>query len=376
MGAQVIHGKRAATWAIVREAQLRVAAITRSDNFVVRMGGQTRAVADLVRAGVAPPWSVAEELTRRHGEDQAVTEILDRLGVHGRTSAITSEWLAQIWAADPAHLSVGGMQSREQGMDPAAGEFVVLDGYDAVPRHLATGLDVRLSAPVASVSWRRGRVRVVAAAHSCLARAAVITVPPAVVAAGGLRVEPALPSSKQAAAAELQSGDGISVVLRSTMLAPRSEWGLRVDDPGGLWRADSGSPLVRGWVKGPAAGKARRRADTLSWASIAADVFGWLRRDAVITAHVVDWGIDPLAMGAFSYPRVGARDSAERWAEPVEGTLFFAGEASCSDRHSGLVSGAIVSGIRAADELLAALGLERHVAARDGQTLDPPPGRE
>lgn len=356
MGAQVIHGEWAATWDIVRAAKLRVAPIARSDDFVIRVGGEVRAVGDLVRAGVTPPWSVADKLTRRHaGEDRAATEVLDRLGVRGRARAMTLEWLAQTWAGDPAQLSVAGMRSREREWQSGTGEFVFVDGYDAVPQHLAAGLDVRLNAPVTAVSWRSGRVSVVAAGDTYVGRAAVITVPPAVVATGGLRCEPALPPGKHAAAMELGSGDAISIVLRSATPAPRSVWGLRVDDPGGLWRTDSGSPVVRGWVKGPAAGKARRRGIALSWAAVAAGVFDWLRPDDVVTTRVVDWGADPLALGAFSYPRVGALDHAARWARPADDTLFFAGEATCGSRHSAMVQGAIESGVRAADELLASV---------------------
>lgn len=355
LGAQVIHGERAATWDIVRAAKLRVEPIARPDNFVVRMAGEIRAVGDLARAGMRAPWSIADELTRRSDEDRAATEVLDHLGVRGRTRAMTLEWLAQTWAGDPARLSVTGMRSRERQWRSGTGEFVVVDGYDTVPGHLAAGLDIRLNAPVTTVSWRHGWVRVVAAGETYVARAAVITVPPGVVATGGLRCEPALPPEKQAAATELAPGDAISVVLHSAIPAPRSVWGLRVDDPGGLWRADSGSSIVRGWIKGPAASGARRRGTALSWPAVAAEVFDWLRPNDVVATRVVDWGIDPYALGAFSYPRIGALDHATRWARPAGDTLFFAGEATCGSRHAAMVQGAIESGVRAADELLAAV---------------------
>src|SRR5262245_15500325 len=64
MGAQVIHGSRAATWAIVRAAKLRTAPVARSDDFVIRIGGKVQALGELIRAGVTPPWCVADDLMR------------------------------------------------------------------------------------------------------------------------------------------------------------------------------------------------------------------------------------------------------------------------------------------------------------------------
>ena len=71
-------------------------------------------------------------------------------------------------------------------------------------------------------------------------------------------------------------------------------------------------------------------------------------------AFVVDWQADPYAMGAYSYVPVSAITAPMTLAEPVAGTLFFAGEATDSDGNSGTMQGAIASGIRAADEWLQA----------------------
>jgi monoamine oxidase len=69
-----------------------------------------------------------------------------------------------------------------------------------------------------------------------------------------------------------------------------------------------------------------------------------------VLAHV-DWGLDPLATGAFSYPRQGHLDAPMTWREVVGGTLFFAGEATCAELHPAMVHGALESGMRAAAEV-------------------------
>jgi monoamine oxidase len=52
---------------------------------------------------------------------------------------------------------------------------------------------------------------------------------------------------------------------------------------------------------------------------------------------------------------VGGLDAPRALAEPVRGTLFFAGEATDTSSHNGTVHGAIASGRRAAREVLATL---------------------
>jgi monoamine oxidase len=44
--------------------------------------------------------------------------------------------------------------------------------------------------------------------------------------------------------------------------------------------------------------------------------------------HVFDWQTDPYSRGACSYVPVGQSDAPQRLAEPIDDTLFFAGEAT------------------------------------------------
>ena len=70
---------------------------------------------------------------------------------------------------------------------------------------------------------------------------------------------------------------------------------------------------------------------------------------------VVDWAGDPYARGAYSYIPVGGLDAPAELAAPVEGRLFFAGEATDTAGDPGTVHGALRSGERAARELAAHL---------------------
>ena len=68
----------------------------------------------------------------------------------------------------------------------------------------------------------------------------------------------------------------------------------------------------------------------------------------LVSAYFHDWQADPFARGAYSYVPAGALPAREKLAQPVEKTLYFAGEAINLHGHSATVHGAIASGVRAA----------------------------
>jgi monoamine oxidase len=68
-------------------------------------------------------------------------------------------------------------------------------------------------------------------------------------------------------------------------------------------------------------------------------------------AQFHNWTADPFSRGAYAYLPVGGLTHQENLSKPVEQTLFFAGEAT-SKGHIGTVHGALMSGRRAANEII------------------------
>jgi monoamine oxidase len=120
------------------------------------------------------------------------------------------------------------------------------------------------------------------------------------------------------------------------------------------------TPTLTGWVGGPRATKLARQSDE----AIAGQALDALARvlhvrrgilEARLEAwHLHNWSVDPYACGAYSYVRVGGMDAPVQLGVPVADTLFFAGEATSTDGHTGLVHGALATGARAAREVIAA----------------------
>ena len=76
------------------------------------------------------------------------------------------------------------------------------------------------------------------------------------------------------------------------------------------------------------------------------------RRVAPIAMH--GWSGDPFARGAYSYALPGHADDRAVFAAPVDGRLFFAGEA-CSRADFSTAHGAYLTGIAAAEQAIKAL---------------------
>jgi monoamine oxidase len=118
------------------------------------------------------------------------------------------------------------------------------------------------------------------------------------------------------------------------------------------------SPLIVAWAGGPRSQPfqnsdhntiVRQAIDELAF------VFGLEYRDVenrLEAAYVHDWQRDPFAFGAYSYVRVGGGDARKVLAQPVERTLYFAGEATAQGGESGTVAGALESGYAAANAVL------------------------
>lgn len=122
------------------------------------------------------------------------------------------------------------------------------------------------------------------------------------------------------------------------------------------------TPFIVGWVGGPTAEKllAHDENHILSIAinSLAdiLDVTTSHIREYLETWYLHDWSRDPFARGAYSYIPVKGLEAQAILARGVAKTLFFAGEAINLAGDVGTVHGAIASGLRAAQEILRAVG--------------------
>ena len=120
--------------------------------------------------------------------------------------------------------------------------------------------------------------------------------------------------------------------------------------------------ILTGWAGGPAAVRLLAlNHEEIQAVAIASVAQTFDVSESFVALRCVEclwhrWHDDPFSRGPYSYPAVGGLEAAKVLARPVANTLFFAGEATDSHGHNGTVHGAIISGQRAATEILTSLG--------------------
>src|SRR5262249_14590522 len=118
-----------------------------------------------------------------------------------------------------------------------------------------------------------------------------------------------------------------------------------------------GRPLIEVYFGGRLADELEAAGEAAFLEFATAELTGLLgsafaRRVSLLGLH--RWRADPLARGSYSYARPAKADCRAGLAAPVDERLFFAGEA-CSPSEFSTAHGAYLTGVAAAEQLLAAL---------------------
>jgi monoamine oxidase len=359
LGAEFIHGEAASTHALLAEAGIATVDSTREQRYLVR--GRLRRMNAFVEAQRAV--RRAPPLER----DVSFDQLLARTRVSRKTKTFARMMVQGFDAADPARVSARSiLEEWGEGGSLGASQPRPQGGYGALFDWLAhsvvaQGARLRLDSPVTTLEWKRGNVVVKGHSFAFRASRAVVTLPLGVLQSGAVRFSPSL-RMKAAARGKLASGP----VIRVAMRFHTPFWEARAPEvaffhvPEGpfptFWTPlPMRAPLLTAWAGGP---KAARLTGSSRDALLAAAlrsvgmVFRHGRAEEELAAALVqDWHADPCSRGGYSYVRVGGQGARERLAEPIEDTLFFAGEATDIDE-AGTVAGALRSGERAAREVL------------------------
>ncbi len=239
-------------------------------------------------------------------------------------------------------------------------DWAVLDGYGALLKRFLSDVPVELSTPVEELDWSGGRVRARTPRGEVEARCAIVTVSTGVLRAESVAFRPRLPDWKLRAIEALPMAHSLKIGLRFSRDA------LGLPGPAVLNALSRSRPPMdveiwpSGWngasvyFDGPPSLEldrgGRGEAEDLAVEGVV-ELFGTRVRSCVAAWLRTGWSSDPWARGAFSSALPGRGVPRADLARTVEGTLFFAGEAT-SIRFGGDAHGAYLSGLEAAESIL------------------------
>jgi monoamine oxidase len=357
-GAEFIHGARADTWDLVRQAGLHAEPFARWSGRRVALGNGRLAGPWLLRTrpDLRRIFTLEEQIATYRGPDCSLAEWLQARDFSPLAAHIAEIRLAHSNCATSATISVAELAHELRIADKGPGDYHILEGYDRALAPLAVGLDIRQGTPVTTIRWAEAGVQLETTRGEFQARAVVVTLPLAILKAGAVGFDPPLPESKRQAIAALAMAPALKLLLRFEQpFWDRDMTFLTAGDPVPVWwtvRPDM--PLLTGFVTGPRAARlaAYGPDGALERGRAALDaLFAGAASRLFAAGQMVDWAADEWARGGYSAVPPGAHGQRAALATPV-GALHFAGEATVFANNPATVHGAIHSGVRAAQEIV------------------------
>jgi monoamine oxidase len=297
--------------------------------------------------------------------DLSFNEFVAQLGLSQKAATLATNFVEGFNAADANRISILALARQQTAEDLISGDrvFRVTAGYARIPefllrRFLEAGGDWVPSSSVRTISWQPGSAQVETGTGRIFQGSAVIvTLPLGVLQA---RTVSFVPQPKILALADqLVMGPAARVVYQFDLRFWPEDLGFFFapeEIPPTWWTTNpKPSSVLTGWIAG------RKLAElgtfNLPEAGLAAlsKIAGNDARRHLLRLHHHDWQTDAHSLGAYTYVPRGAIHASDELSLPVDSTLFFAGEHTDTSGHWGTVHGAMRSGYRVAEQVLAQL---------------------
>jgi len=362
-GAEFVHGLLPVTLGLLQEAGIEFNAIA-GDMRTVR-GGK---------------W-LTDDPMDKHWE-----ELMDRM--NGLKEDMTVDEFVKAYFDDPKYATLRDSITRfAEGFDLAdtskvsvlslkeewAGEFEddqyrVSGGYSVLIDYLVKccvekNVQFHFSTPAERIAWSANNVTVHSGEKTFTGNKVLVSVPVSVMNAGKIRFDP------EAQAAMLAFKDiGYGTVIKFLLEFREEFWKKQLGDAGFVlsdeavptwWtQGPDDSKLLSGWLGGPS---------VLQYSSITeeelltralrslANIFQLTEeniRGLLVHSKIINWTQNPFSLGGYSYSTPASKAARGILNIPIEGTIFFTGEALYTGDAPGTVEAALVAGQESAIRIL------------------------
>ncbi|NDJ53573.1 MAG: FAD-dependent oxidoreductase, partial [Chloroflexi bacterium] len=372
LGAEFIHGGRVVTWDALREVSLSGSSeVLGYAESVLYVNGE------LIRY---PAWANRFELEAYEGVYEVAEEWVDEGYPDATVLALVQQELAGLSLAEPVNVElinnlfapdygVGLSQLGIYGLVEATfagdgnADYRVIEGYSRLMQAMANEVGVSYNQVVRSIDWGRDGIVARTDSGSFEAARCIVTIPLSLLKNGSIAFNPGLPAPKWDAINRIATANVLKVILEFEQAAWPEDIGVITTDlPTQIWwRPGFGQPnevpvwtaLIGETTSNEISTMSEEAAVQFALNDLVT-ILGPQVREALIGGRVVNWQQDPFTRMGYSYVPVGATGQRAVLAEALDDTLYFAGEATHVIR-PGTVHGAIESGWRAVDEILASL---------------------
>jgi monoamine oxidase len=371
-GAEFVHGNLPLTLQLIKEANVQ-------SNVIDGEVWQHKQGSFQQQEGFLEETEIITQKLEALERDMSVNEFLDTFFANNEYAGLRQDIIRFVEgydAADVSKASVAAMASEFAEQEEE--QYRVSGGYSAIINHLwqqckTQGCQLELNTSVKEVKWRKDHVEITASDGQLYSgNQVLVTVPIGILQANeqdvnAIKFEPAIPD-KIAAAKTI----GFGPVIKFSLEFEDAFWtkvpGQRLSRLGFLFseatvptwwtQAPESSNLLTGWLAGPKcsslAGACDEELLRNALHSLAAifHIDETNLRTSLVAWHISNWAADPYTRGAYTYSTVEDHEARKKIMEPVEGTLFFAGEGAYIGPDAGTVEAAIHSGLKASKAIL------------------------
>jgi len=372
LGAEFIHGNLPVTLGLLKEAGIKY--IESEGSFWNANGGK------LSRGfGFMKGWDVLEARLTELKEDMSIKQFLEthfaKEEFEGLRNSVTG-FAEGYDAADTSRASTFAFRDEWLSEDEQA-QYRVEGGYQSLINYLETegkkaGAVVHLNSQVKQVKWSKNHVEISINDKTYTAKKFIITASAGVLQnTGGIIFTPPIPE-KQHDINLIGFGNAMKVFLQFDEVFWKTpdfikRFGKEIKDMSFIvsdaeiptwWTQNPNAAILTGWMAGPRA----NRFNNLSQSDILQKALQSLAyifntnysffASKLKAHHIINWANQPHAQGAYTYTTVEEARIQQTLANPIDNTLFFAGEAFYRGPYMGTVEAALVSGKEVSELIL------------------------
>ena len=240
-------------------------------------------------------------------------------------------------------------------------DLIITNGFDTVAEYLAQGLDIRLNTAVSEIDYTSNGVKLVTDMGDFNADFIISTIPLGVLKAQTVVFTPPLEGEIAAAISNLKMGS----VNKFLCIWDTPFWdtdlhyiGYTSEEKGKFsYFLNLRKYTTANGLMAFSFGDYSKQTELMTEAEIIDDIMANLR--SIYGSSIPDptnflrtqWFSDPFSRGSYSFATSGVRSSEfTKFEAAVDNKLFFAGEHTSRD-YRGTVHGALLSGVRAAEQI-------------------------
>lgn len=272
--------------------------------------------------------------------------------------------------ADPARISTFALRDEWSEWNDEY-DFRIEGGYRIILTHLEdvarkNDVSIHLSCVAEKISWKKGDVTVTTNQGDFHAEKVLITVPVSLLQSEHIRFEPSIPDY-MSATRNIGFGGVVKFLFEFKEEVKKLPVFKEIDDLGFIFcdasiptwwgQQQKSSYVLTGWLGGPNAFSFTRNKDEQY--QIAIETLSYILNsdraqvEAMMSAWSIhDWVADPFCRGAYAYATPETKDAREFLNQPVDTTIFFAGEAISEGDSMGTVEAAFESAEKTVDKIL------------------------